>query len=140
MTHFLIKAILGLIVLSVGTLIVVNAVPPLKANILEAVNPRIKQQRLVDELKENLDALTLDLAKTNIGTVAATKTKTLIAESQMLLQQVSELNEEHSGVVSGIVEKVVDAVIGNFTNNEPSPSPTPTVVTVTVTVTPSPCN
>ena len=127
MIGFIVKTCLTLAVIAGGSVLLVNNVPYLKANILEVVNPRVQEQKLVQKLQTTL---------TDVGdaTTNAARDK-LITESQALLQNISDINDNHSGVVDGVISKVTDTLLGTAT---PSVIPPTVTVMVTVTVTPSP--
>lgn len=138
MIGFVIKACLTLAAVVGGSVLLVNNVPYLKANVLEVVNPRVQEGKLVEQLNTTL-------TKLDDATTSAARDK-LITESKALLQDITDLNEEHSGVVDGIISNVTDALLGTPPSpkvSEDAAIATPAVVTVTVTVTvtpvPSPC-
>ena len=160
---FLIKIGLSLAGFVVVSALVVNNIPSLKANILEAINPRIRQQNLIDQLKSNLQAIDASItAGANAPTLTIDKTESvrldqLLNDSQDLLGQLDNLNSEHSGIIDGVISKAADLITGGGTSSpspsnssglissgsglEPLPletSAAPQVVTVTVTVTPPP--
>ncbi len=144
----LVKSVLVLAGLTAGAVLVVNTVPSLKANILEVVNPRAKEARLIKSLTDNLDTLDEDLSRVAGaaagGTSTAAKNKKLVDESQALLKEIADINQEHSGLVSGVVDSVVDSLIGTTSTVTPTTTPAttstsaPNTVYVTVTVTPAP--
>ena len=142
MIGFIFKTTLILAVIVGGSVLLVNTVPFLKANILEIVNPRVQEGKLVQKLQSTLSEL--DTAPTKSARDA------LVTQSQDIIQEIVDLNEAHDGVVDGIVTKIGETLLGTVVTPTPSPSdaassspstPTPAVVTVTVTVTPvpSPC-
>ncbi len=120
MIRFLVKMSLWVALLAGGSVLAVNTIPSLKANIIETVNPRVKEQKLVRELQKSLDALA--------DSAVIAKNKAAITKSQELLQQISELNGEHAGLVDSIISKVADVMLGTATTSTPTPVPqtTPT--------------
>lgn len=140
MIWFAVKTCLIIATIATGSVLLIDNVLFLKANILEVVNPRVQEGKLVEQLQTTL-------TKIQNASTDATRDK-LIAESQELIDEITKLNEEHSGIVDGVVSKVTEALLGT----PPSPSasegaeqatrtPTETSgqVTVTVTVTPEGC-
>ena len=157
MTFFL-KIGLGLLVLVGGSVLLVNNVPSLKASVLEALNPRVREQKLIDQLKSNLQALDASIAtQGGASSIIIDKTKPsyqkLITESKDLLNEIGVINNDHAGTLGGVISKATDLLIGIVASPTPQTAtsassiglPTgqvgssQTVVTVTVTVTPSPC-
>lgn len=138
---FIIKTILGLGVVIGGSVLLVNNVPSLQANLIRVVNPRIHQQELVQKLAENLDTLEATITET-AGTPQARSTsiakiseesQQLITKSQELIKQISDINEKH-GIVDAVVGRVVDAVI-----KMPTPAPTPVSSPSSPATTSAPC-
>jgi hypothetical protein len=142
---FLFKTVLTLAVLVGGSVLLVNNVPYLKANILEVVNPRVQEQKLVQKLQTTLTDLG-NLPTGQAGAITSAARDKLITESKALLQNISSINDNHSGVVDGVISKVTDTLLGTpSVTGTPTPTgvgatQTPPTVTVmvTVTVTPSP--
>lgn len=140
MIGFIFKTGLILTIITAGSVLVIGNVPFLKANILEVVNPRVEEGKLVQKLQDTLAEL--DAAPTESARDA------LVAESQDIIQQISDLNEAHDGVVDGVITKIGETLLGTVATRTPTETsgqtpitPTPVIVTVTVTVTPvpSPC-
>lgn len=128
---------LGIVV--TGAVLVIDNIPSLKANVLEIVNPRVQEGELVRTLQQTLEEL--DSAVPGSGAASATtiqKSKQLISESKDLLRQISDINEEHAGVTTGIITKAVDALIGTVVSATPSLVPVP-ATTPTVLVSAMPC-
>lgn len=133
MIWFAVKTCLILVAVAGGSVLLIDNVPFLKANILEVVNPRVQEGKLVETLQTKL---------TDIGSAATnTARDKLIAESQELIDQITKLNEEHSGIVDGVISTVTEQLLGTSPTQTPTPadSPQPTPATVTVTVTPETC-
>ncbi len=125
MIGFVLKSCCLVAIVIVSSLLLINTVPSLKANILEVVNPRVEEGKLVQKLQETLTKIDTATRTTGAG---QEDTDALIKESKELLQSIADINEEHSGVASGIVSKVADVVFGAESQT-----------TVTVTVSPPPC-
>jgi hypothetical protein len=129
MIKFFIKMGLWIALLAGGSVLAVNLVPSLKGNIIETINPRIKEQKLVSELQKNLDALS--------NSSVVTKNNAVVAKSQELLKQISDLNVEHTGLVDAVISKVADVVLGTTSDSTPSASSGQAIPTKFAT--PSPC-
>lgn len=127
---FLFKIGLGMMVLVGGSVLLINNVPSLKANVIEAINPRVREQKLIEQLKSNLQALDASIAtQLDAPNIAIDKAKTsqltkLVEESKEILSEIGMMNEEGSGLVDGIISKATDIIIGGVTaSSTPSPSP-----------------
>jgi hypothetical protein len=130
MIGFIVKTCLGLAVIVGGSALLVNNVPSLKANILEVVNPRVQEQKLVQKLQTTL---------TDAGNAATNAARDkLIAESQALLKSIADINDNHSGIVDGVVSKVTDTLLGTPTATQ-TPIPSPVSSAKASEATPSPC-
>jgi hypothetical protein len=104
MIGFMFKSLLILATAVVGSVLLVNKVPSLKANILEAVYPRAQEGKLVQQLHDVLTGI--DDASTDAAR------NVLIEKSKALLQNISDMNAEHAGVVDGVIGKVTDVLLG----------------------------
>lgn len=125
--RFVIKIIFYAGIVTGGSVLVIDRIPWLKANILEIVNPRIQEGELVRTLQQNLEQLDAVLPKDGAATSAAIrKSQRIIAESRDLLEQIADINDRHDDVMDGVVAKVVDALIDPiFSSVAPTPAATP---------------
>lgn len=121
-----------------GSVLAIDRVPWLKANILEVVNPRIEEGKLVQQLRENLvklDSVVSGGAATSGDATSALQTKKLVKESQGLLQQIADINDSRDSATAGIITKAVDVLIGAVA----SPAVTASLPTTASTPAPTPC-
>lgn len=127
--NFLIKTGLIIALIAGGSALAVNKIPSLKANIVSVINPRIKEQALVLELTKHLDDISTSLseAATTVPSGGATAVahviadnKALIAKSQEIIKQISEINDGNSGLISSVVGQLVQVI-----TSTPKPVATP---------------
>ena len=111
-----------------GAYLAFDNVPSLKANILEMVNPRVQEAKLVDQLDTTLTEL-------ESATTPAQR-NILITKSQELLKGIATINTAHSGVVAGIVTKVTDALTRTATSPTATSPASPVGATMTPATTP----
>ena len=91
-------------------------IPSLRANILEVANPRQREARLLDQLKQRLDRAATGLPRTAASggaesDDAAVSVREDLEAANELVSEISKLNEEHSGPADGILARALDAVI-----------------------------
>lgn len=137
MIKFILKLALWGGVLVGGSVLATNMMPSLKASVLEVVNPQVKEQRLVQQLQQSLNELVTAVPASG-GTAAAiiAKNKAVAEKSQELLQQIAAISSPSdslvSNVISGVVSKVADTVLG-------MPTPVSTSSPLPAVTTPVPC-
>lgn len=100
---FLIKSVLILLVIAVAGGFLINGVPTWKQHVIEVINPAAKEARILGEMKTNLDELN--------KTTSDPKAKNLISKSQDLLQNITDINQNNSGIIKQGVSKIIDALI-----------------------------
>jgi len=136
MIRFALKTSLILAVVIGGSLLLVNNVPSLKANILEVVNPRVEEGKMVQQLQDTLTKLDDSISQTGAG--KTTSTKALVTQAQQQLQNIADINSEHAGVADGVVGRVTDALFGNIPTATSQPSVS-VATTSDTSATASPC-
>lgn len=119
---------MGLIIrgtLLIGTLVSVyffmmNRVPEWKNNLVESINPQVREGKIIDTLDKNLNQLSGNIS----GKVAgASDTEKIIEESMKLLSELSEINNENSGIAKQAMTKIISTVTGGLVS--PSNPATP---------------
>ena len=107
----MIKLALFLILAVAGSAVAVSRIPSLKANMFEIVNPRIKEQKLVETLAGRLDDLNEQIANSTTAQTLS-KNKQIISEAQKLVDEISAINKAHGNPASGLVDKAVSLLFG----------------------------
>ena len=100
---FLIKLALGFLVVAITGGFLVNKVPSWKEKIVEIINPATKEARLLGELMASLDELDTNL---DDG-----ESKDLLNKSRGILQNITDLNQENSGIIKQQIGRIIDALI-----------------------------
>ena len=88
-----------------GGYFVINNVPALKEKTLETINPAYKERKVLGEMKTSLASAEANLSA---GKTAAAKASLL--QSQKLLNNITELNDKNSGIVSQVIAKIADSI------------------------------
>ncbi len=120
---FLVKSFLVILLIAVAGGFLINSIPSWKQHVIEVINPAAKEARLLGEMKTNLDELSKNTSDP--------QAKSLLSKSQDLLQNITDINQNNSGIIRQSVSKIIDALIDrtpypaeNLTTSE-STSPTP---------------
>ncbi|HXK36653.1 MAG TPA: hypothetical protein VJ553_03670 [Candidatus Paceibacterota bacterium] len=123
-----------LAIVIVGGVLALNYIPSLKANIIEVVNPRMKETRLLGDLQRHLDdaAALLPEAGEQASDDDIAEGYEALQKAQEVLDEVTTINEENSGTARNIVTKALDAILPGGT----VPTPVPDVPS---SVSPVPC-
>ena len=96
----MLKFLIILMVLAVGAYFVINQIPSLKERVIEAINPAVKEERLLGELKANLDELGQNLDEAGGQKTAADiksgikSSKNLLENSKDILGEISKINSK----------------------------------------------
>jgi len=145
-------------VLAAGVFLVVDHTPSLKASIIEMVNPRAKEARLLEDLRTHLDtAVSLvtegkeEIKKTGEegdqgvapdDSTYQVRVAQALDDARKVLDDVVTLNDEHSGTARQVVGETLTAVLAD-TSVTPTPVPqesaAPSPETGSQTPTPDPC-
>jgi DNA repair exonuclease SbcCD ATPase subunit len=119
----MLKFLIILIMLAVGAYFVVNQIPSLKERVIEAINPAAKEERLLGELKANLDEVEKSLEETAQQKGSdkirekISNSKNLLEKSKNLLGEISKINQD-TGIIGSQIGKIIDA----FSDQTPYPA------------------
>lgn len=119
----MLKFLIILIALAVGSYFVINQIPSLKERVIEAINPTAKEERLLGELKANLDELSQNLDEAGNQKSPADvkngvkKSQSLLGKSQNLIEEISKIN---SG--TGMIGSQIGRIINAFSDRTPYPA------------------
>ncbi len=119
----MLKFLIILMVLAVGAYFVINQIPSLKERVIEAINPAVKEERLLGELKANLDELGQNLDEAGGQKTAADiksgikSSKNLLENSKDILGEISKINGE-TGIIGSQIGKIINA----FSDQTPYPA------------------
>lgn len=103
---FILKILIILVVIGVGSSFLINRLPNLKQKVIEVVNPDAKEARLLNELGGTLNELEL-----NINQKINTKGNgDLITKARGLLNQAAQANQD-TGIVGSTLGKIIDSLI-----------------------------
>jgi hypothetical protein len=117
------KFLIILVILVAGAYFAMNQIPSLKERVIEAINPAAKEERLLGELKANLDKLgqSLDEAGKQKSFVdvksGIKKSQSILGESQDLIEKISEINGD-AGLIGSQIGKIINA----FSDKTPYPA------------------
>ena len=100
-----------------GSIILVDRTPSLKANIYEAVNPRVKEQALLEKLQSNLRAMDASVAAKSLPA----HYQELVDDSQNIVSEITDINDPHAGLTDGLVTKALDLMISQVASPTPGP-------------------
>ena len=120
---FVIKFLLFTLIIAVGGYFVINQVPSLKERVIEAINPAVKEERLIGELKANLNELSKSLdeagkQKSLADTKSGVKnSQSILGESQSLIEEIAKINGG-TGIISSQIGKIINA----FSDKTPYPA------------------
>lgn len=113
---FFAKVILILLAIAVIGGFVVSKVPSWKEQVIEVINPAVKERRLLGELRQNLDEINNTISaldntkKPNELETKIKNSKALLEKSKKLLNDIATLNQKNSGVIRSQISKLIDAV------------------------------
>ena len=119
----MLKFLLFLIILAVGTYLAINQIPSLKERVTEVINPAAKEGRLLGELQENLDEIGKNLeemGKQKSPTQVREKiqdSKGLLEKSKNILGEISKINQD-AGIIGSQIGKIINA----FSDKTPYPA------------------
>ena len=120
---FMFKTLLIIVAIGVLGSIIINNIPSFKNKIIETINPRVKENRLIGEIKNNLDELDRTLAEAvKAGNSAGAKNAIskgaeLLSSTKSLLNEVRQTNND-TGILSSAIGKIVDL----FNDKTPFPA------------------
>ena len=113
----MIKLFLILLIVAVAGGFIINKVSSFKQNLIEFINPAVKEGRVLGELKENLvqlDASLGDLNNAKNLTELKSKTKItseIIEKSKNLLNTASEINNQDAGIFHQAISKIINTFV-----------------------------
>lgn len=145
-------------ILVTGVFLAVDHTPFLKASIIEMVNPRTKEARLLESLRTHLDTAVSLVAEEEEGvkktgqegdtgfmpddSTYQARVAQALEGAREVLDDVVALNDEQSGTARQVVTKTLTAVLAD-TSTAPTPVPqesaSPSPVAGNQTPTPDPC-
>lgn len=112
---FLLKSLLFIVIVAVGAGFVISKVPAWRGNVLEFLNPAIKEGRLLGDLNDNLTELDKNISKMSSKDPSyqsqVAKSKELLSSSRTLLSNIQNINQQNSGIIRQQIGKVIDAII-----------------------------
>ena len=114
--RFLAKIFFSSVILGAGALILFTRSPDLKANMLEIINPRIKEARLLGELNKNLGKLesrfsgVSEVTPSDEADVRFTD-REVLEQARELVGEIETINKKNSGRVRNTVTRILDTFI-----------------------------
>ncbi len=123
----MIKGFFILLIIAIAVGFVINQIPSLKQRVIEVINPAAKEGRLLGELTSNLS----DLGST-INQLQGSKSskdlenkiqnsRTLLDKSKRLLNNISSINQNNSGV-TGIIGSQIGKIANLISDKTPYPA------------------
>ena len=119
----IIKFLIFLLIITAIGYFVINQIPSLKERVIEAINPAVKEARLLGELETNLDEIdkSLEEATEQKGSgkilEKINSSRNLLENSKNLLSEISKINGD-TGMIGSQIGKIINA----FSDQTPYPA------------------